>query len=293
MWGKGSRDAYYFTDAVRQALAASRDEAIKLQHDYVGTEHILLGLLRLREGIAAAVFARAQIQPDDIRTRVLECVRKGKASIAIGELPYTSRAKKVLEFALSSARDLGHDHVGTEHLLLGLVREENGIAAQILASLGLTWERSALLVGEELSAERTAGSRVFRVQIDDASDRSIYEQIIAQVQEAVEAVATGALRSGDRLQPVRQLADDLDIAPGTVARAYSELERLGVVVTGGARGTRVAERAADRSEINREETLVGLLRPVAVAAFHLGGSADELRVALEKAMTGIYNPTSS
>src|SRR4029078_3444010 len=108
----------------------------------------------------------------------------------------------------------------------------------------------------------------FQFRIDDASDKSIYEQIIGQVQEGV---ATGALRPGDRLQPVRQLADELDIAPGTVARAYSELERLGVGVTEGARGTRIAERN-DKANVDRLEQLVGLLRPIAVAAFHLGGT---------------------
>jgi DNA-binding transcriptional regulator YhcF (GntR family) len=126
------------------------------------------------------------------------------------------------------------------------------------------------------------------VQVDDASDRSIYEQIIAQVQEGV---ATGALRPGDRLPPVRHLADQLDIAPGTVARAYSELERLRVVVTEGARGTRIAERS-DKGKADRLEQLVGLLRPVAVAAFHLGGTADELKAALDRAMAGIYEAPS-
>jgi len=104
------------------------------------------------------------------------------------------------------------------------------------------------------------------------------------------AVATGQLRPGDRLPTVRQLADDLDIAPGTVARAYGELERLGILVTEGARGTRVAEQQKPLvPDAERPNTLVGLLRPVAVAAFHLGASADELRAALDEAMKGIYD----
>jgi GntR family transcriptional regulator len=85
------------------------------------------------------------------------------------------------------------------------------------------------------------------------------------------------------------LADELDIAPGTVARAYAELERLGVVVTEGARGTRVAPRKpSTMSQVERPETLIGLLRPVAVAAFHLGASAQDLRAALEAAMKDIF-----
>jgi len=126
----------------------------------------------------------------------------------------------------------------------------------------------------------------FRIRVDDQSERSIYEQIVAQVQEAV---ATGRLRPGERVQTVRQLADDLDIAPGTVARAYGELERLGVVVTDGARGTRIApQRSSGLLDNDRPEALTSLLRPVVVAAFHLGSTAAELRAALDRAMKGIF-----
>ena len=124
------------------------------------------------------------------------------------------------------------------------------------------------------------------MHIDDASDRSIYEQIVEQVQEQV---AVGALVAGERLPTVRRLADSLDVAPGTVGRAYRELERLGLVTTQGARGTRVAARARAASpDPERAETLTGLLRPVAVAGFHLGASAEEMRGALERAMGGIF-----
>jgi DNA-binding transcriptional regulator YhcF (GntR family) len=126
----------------------------------------------------------------------------------------------------------------------------------------------------------------FSITIDETSESaSIYQQIIDQIREGV---ATGALEAGRRLQTVRSLADALDIAPGTVARAYAELERLGVVVTEGARGTRVAEpRRPEQLPSERLSTLTGLLRPVAVAAFHMGGSAAELRQALDAAMKGI------
>src|SRR5438128_5503157 len=201
------------------------------------------------------------------------------------DLPYTSRAKKVLEFAMSEARELNHDYVGSEHLLLGLLREEKGIAAQVLHEAGVTLERARAEILRLLGSEPPSAGRpqpAFRVQIDDSSERSIYEEIVAQVQEAV---AMGKLGPGDRLPPVRHLADQLDIAPGTVARAYGELERRGVVVTDGARGTRVAERPRSLVPTDkRPENLVGLLRPVAVAAYHLGATAEELRRALEEAM---------
>jgi len=131
---------YNFTDRVRKVLAMAREEAIRLQHDYVGTEHILLGLIREGEGVAAAVLTNLTVDLDQVQQRVEESVRRGKATIALGELPYTSRAKKVLEFAMAEARELSHSYVGTEHLLLGLLREEKGIAAEVLGQLGVTLE---------------------------------------------------------------------------------------------------------------------------------------------------------
>ncbi len=131
---------YNFTDRVRKVLAMAREEAIRLQHDYVGTEHILLGLIREGEGVAAAVLMNLNVDLDAIREGIEEAVRPGKATIALGELPYTSRAKKVLELAMAEAKELNHSYVGTEHLLLGLLREEKGVAAQVLNSLGVTLE---------------------------------------------------------------------------------------------------------------------------------------------------------
>jgi ATP-dependent Clp protease ATP-binding subunit ClpC len=152
---------YNFTDRVRKVLAMAREEAIRLQHDYVGTEHILLGLIREGEGVAAAVLTNLSVDLDQIHERVEESVRKGKATIALGELPYTSRAKKVLEFAMAEARDFNHSYVGTEHLLLGLLREEKGIAAQVLNSLGVTLEEARAetlkVLGSDVSPSEPAG----------------------------------------------------------------------------------------------------------------------------------------
>ena len=152
---------YNFTDRVRKVLAMAREEAIRLQHDYVGTEHILLGLIREGEGVAAAVLTNLDVDLEQIHERVEESVRKGKATIALGELPYTSRAKKVLEFAMAEARDFNHSYVGTEHLLLGLLREEKGIAAQVLNSLGVTLEEARAetlkVLGSDVSPSEPAG----------------------------------------------------------------------------------------------------------------------------------------
>src|SRR4028118_1972860 len=134
-------NGYNFTERVRKVLAMAREEAARLHHEYVGTEHILLGLIREGEGVAAAVLQNLSVDLDEIQQKIEETVKKGKAAQATGpDLPYTSRAKKVLELAMAEARELNHSYVGTEHLLLGLVREEKGIAAQVLTDTGVNLE---------------------------------------------------------------------------------------------------------------------------------------------------------
>ncbi|HET7603561.1 MAG TPA: ATP-dependent Clp protease ATP-binding subunit [Gemmatimonadales bacterium] len=136
-------NGYNFTDRVRKVLQMAREEAARLHHEYVGTEHILLGLIREGEGVAAAVLQNLNVDLDDIQQKIEETVKKGKAAAAAGpDLPYTSRAKKVLELAMTEARELNHSYVGTEHLLLGLLREEKGIAAQVLTDAGVSLEAS-------------------------------------------------------------------------------------------------------------------------------------------------------
>ena len=131
-------NGYNFTERVRKVLAMAREEAERLRHEYVGTEHILLGLIREGEGVAAAVLQNLSVDLDEIQQKIEDTVKKGKAAAATGpDLPYTSRAKKVLELAMAEARDLTHNYVGTEHLLLGLLREEKGIAAQVLTDHGV------------------------------------------------------------------------------------------------------------------------------------------------------------
>src|SRR5438874_5862613 len=134
-------NGYNFTERVRKVLAMAREEAARLHHEYVGTEHILLGLIREGEGVAATVLQNLSVELDDIQQKIEETVKKGKAAQTTGpDLPYTSRAKKVLELAMSEARELNHSYVGTEHLLLGLLREEKGIAAQVLTDAGVNLE---------------------------------------------------------------------------------------------------------------------------------------------------------
>ncbi|HUF51591.1 MAG TPA: Clp protease N-terminal domain-containing protein [Longimicrobiales bacterium] len=269
---------YDFTEQVRAALGQARAEAIAHRHDYIGPEHILLGILC--DGRIETVLREAGVGAEAVRRAVESRLPVGGGSPrrGRGELPYTSWAKRVMEGAMLAARERHAGDVTAEHLLLGLLQQEKSVAARVLRELGVTAD-----------SMRSSGSRqrmAFRIEIDDAADRSIYEQIVVQI---TEAVATGDVRAGERLPTVRQLADQLDVAPGTVARAYSELERQGLVVTEGARGTRVAERAVPSHRELEPDALAGLLRPVAVAAFHLGATASQLRAALEEAMRGIFD----
>ncbi|MGH7570027.1 MAG: ATP-dependent Clp protease ATP-binding subunit [Gemmatimonadales bacterium] len=155
-------NGYNFTDRVRKVLQMAREEAARLHHEYVGTEHILLGLIREGEGVAAAVLTNLNVDLEEIQQKIEETVKKGKAAAAAGpDLPYTSRAKKVLELAMSEARELNHSYVGTEHLLLGLLREEKGIAAQVLTDAGVNLEQARAetlrLLGSEMPSTPAPG----------------------------------------------------------------------------------------------------------------------------------------
>src|SRR6188508_376624 len=155
-------NGYNFTDRVRKVLQMAREEAARLHHEYVGTEHILLGLIREGEGVAAAVLTNLNVDLEDIQQKIEETVKKGKAAAAAGpDLPYTSRAKKVLELAMTEARELNHSYVGTEHLLLGLLREEKGIAAQVLTDAGVNLEQSRAetlrLLGSDMPQASSSG----------------------------------------------------------------------------------------------------------------------------------------
>ncbi len=150
-----------FTDRVRKVLSMAREEATRLHHDYVGTEHILLGLIREGEGVAAAILTNLNVDLEELRQRVEERVELGRSDMAADEVPYTTRAKKVLEFSVAEARSLKHSYVGTEHLLLGLLREEKGVAAQVLDEVGVTIDVSRnetiRLLGGELSSMESGG----------------------------------------------------------------------------------------------------------------------------------------
>jgi ATP-dependent Clp protease ATP-binding subunit ClpC len=126
-----------FTDRAKKVMSFARQEAMKFNHEYIGTEHILLGLVQEGSGVAANVLKNMNIDLEKIRHEVEKIVKTGPSMVTMGQLPFTPRAKKVLELSMEEASNLSHNYIGTEHLLLGLIRENEGIAAQVLMNLGV------------------------------------------------------------------------------------------------------------------------------------------------------------
>ena len=129
-----------FTDRARKVMALANQEAQRFNHEYIGTEHILLGLVKEGSGVGANVLKNLDVDLRKVRLEVEKLVKSGPEMVTMGKLPQTPRAKKVIEYAIEEARNLNHNYVGTEHLLLGLLREHDGVAAQVLMNLGLKLE---------------------------------------------------------------------------------------------------------------------------------------------------------
>jgi ATP-dependent Clp protease ATP-binding subunit ClpC len=148
-----------FTDRARRSVVLAQEEARALNHNYIGTEHILLGLVRERDGVAGKALVSLDISLDAVRQQVDEIVGQGQA-VPRGHIPFTPRAKKVLELSLREALQLGHNYIGTEHILLGLIREGEGVAAQVLQKLGADLNRVRQTVIQILSGYAAgAGAR--------------------------------------------------------------------------------------------------------------------------------------
>lgn len=141
-----------FTERARKVFSSAQEEAQRFQHNYIGTEHLLLGLVREEEGVAAKVLHQLGVELRAVRDAVEFIIGRGDR-IVLGEIGLTPRAKKVIELAIDEARRMNHHYIGTEHLLLGLVREGEGIAAGVLESMGVTWEKARTQTIQLLSHE--------------------------------------------------------------------------------------------------------------------------------------------
>ena len=147
-----------FTDRARRVVVLAQEEARMLNHNYIGTEHILLGLIHEGEGVAAKALESLGISLEGVRQQVEEIIGQGQQAPS-GHIPFTPRAKKVLELSLREALQLGHNYIGTEHILLGLIREGEGVAAQVLVKLGADLNRVRQQVIQLLSRLPGQGAR--------------------------------------------------------------------------------------------------------------------------------------
>ena len=142
-----------FTERARQVIVLAQEEARMLNHNHIGTEHLLLGLIHEGQGVAARALESLGISLEDVRRNVEEIIGRGQETPS-GHIPFTPRAKKVLELSLRESQHLGHDYIGTEHILLGLIREGEGVAAQVLVKLGADLNRVRQQVIQLLHGER-------------------------------------------------------------------------------------------------------------------------------------------
>ena len=181
-----------FTDKARRVVVLAQEEAKLLNHNYIGTEHILLGLIHEGEGVAAKALESLDISLDQVRQQVQEMIGQGQQA-PTGHIPFTPRAKKVLELSLREALQLGHSYIGTEHLLLGLIREGEGVAAQVLTKLGADTSRVRHQVIQLLSGN-TNNKETVNVGGDSAAEKQKGSQILDQFgRNLTQAAAEGKL----------------------------------------------------------------------------------------------------
>jgi len=187
-----------FTDQARRVVVLAQEEARLLGHGYIGTEHILLGLLAEGEGAAARALAALDISLDAARELIAEMIGEGTGQPA-GHIPFTPRTKKVLELSLREAQRLGDSYIGTEHILLGLAREGEGVGAQVLDRLGASTDRvlaqvmqtkraapgeelRQVTVGRQMPIERPVGVRAIMTRLDEIAERlSAIENLLAEM----------------------------------------------------------------------------------------------------------------
>ncbi len=227
-----------FSPGARETMIASQEEARSLRHGYIGTEHLLLGLLRQHDGVAAQALRAAGISTDAVRTEVLEIIGHGH-QVVRGHVPLTTRAKKTLQIAVREAREAGHMYIGTEHLLLGLLREGHGVACQVLSALGADADTLRQHLAELSGQPEAPGEPVVPPGIRD------YDLRIAQARRDKDA----ALDAGDAAQAAT--------ARGTEKQLIGEREQL---IADWSAGTDVATLGREidrlRDEVRRLQDLL-------------------------------------
>jgi ATP-dependent Clp protease ATP-binding subunit ClpA len=263
-------NGYNFTERVRTTLSLARDEAARLHHPYVGTEHILLGIVHEGEGVAMTVLQNLGVSPENLENSVKSKISVGRAIVDDADLPYNAGAKKVLELAMSQARDLGHTYVGTEHALLGLIAE-GGLAAVALKDAGVS------LVTARAETLRILGETDLEVRPSAYRADSVTSSRLAELLSAARKVA--AERRATEVSPVHltiavlehdggmanAVLDRLDLDRVAALTALDELAPLGPQPTAPSalnpQTLRAIDEASQNSKVARSDyILLGLIR---------------------------------
>lgn len=185
-----------FTDRARKVMQLANQEAQRFNHEYIGTEHILLGLIKEGAGISANILNKLGVDLRKVRLEVEKIVQSGPDSVIMGKLPQTPRAKKVIEFAIEEARQRNNNYVGTEHLLLGLLREGEGVAGQVLNQLGVTYDKLKDI--PELIGLKLSQDTMNKIALMEAEkDQAICEQNFQRAMELRDAITALKSRAGE------------------------------------------------------------------------------------------------
>jgi hypothetical protein len=249
--GLSHRDRFdKFTERARKVLRLAQEEAQRLRHNYIGTEHLLLGLVREREGIAGRVLSGQGVDLDEVRARVEHIIGRGD-HVVTGEVGFTPRAKKVVQLAVDEAVDLGHHYIGTEHILLGLVREGEGIAAGVLESFGLRLGqvRAAVLQGlahlpPDEAREREAREQASRAPSSSGPKNNVVTcRLDDHAVEALDALVEAGIRStrsdaaawliAAGIEAHRPLFDRVEATIAEIRRLRAEAQQIAYQVTVG------------------------------------------------------------
>ena len=207
-----------FTDRSRKVMALANQEAQRFNHEYLGTEHILLGLIKEGSGVGAHVLKNLNVDLFKVRCEVEKLVKSGPETVTMGKLPQTPRAKKVIEYAIEEARNLGHKYVGTEHLLLGLCKEIEGIAQQVLSNLDVSVEDVRTEVVAILLGESKEG--ILNLEIPQNDGKTMKENISGHMRAvAIEHIRVVEAAIG-QVGLLEQIADRLIACFNVGGRVY-------------------------------------------------------------------------
>jgi ATP-dependent Clp protease ATP-binding subunit ClpA len=233
-----------FTERARLALSLAQEEAQKLNHNYIGTEHLLLGLTRQEEAetLSTKMLEYMGVRQEDVRAAVIHITGRGDR-IVLGEVGLTARAKKVMELAIDEARRLNHHYIGTEHLLLGLIREGEGIAAGVLESLGVNLERARRVLVEAVSVETSGAptpptgspgpkNNVVTIRLDDAAVGALDALVEAGIRSTRSDAAAWLISAG--IEAHRELFDRVNTTVNEIRKLRMEAQEIAHQVTRGA-----------------------------------------------------------